>query len=151
MENGKRDSFSSAKVGPMEVIIKHACPIAFDSQIAAWLFLLAPALLAALGARVLQGSFLRIIGGAGGAAVRDALVVLAISQGWITVTNKHYEFYVSLILIFFCASGGALGSCLAPYRGKLLLLNSAIGGFLGQFALPFVLLAGRRKKSGVTA
>ena len=151
MENGKRDSFSSAKVAPMEVIIKHACPIAFDSQIAAWLCLLAPALLAALGARVLQGSFLRIIGGAGGAAVRDALVVLAISQGWITVTNKHYEFFVSLILIFFCASGGALGSCLAPYRGKLLLLNSAIGGFLGQFALPFVLLAGRRKKSGVTA
>ena len=135
----------------MEVIIKHACPIVFDSQIAAWLFLLAPALLAALGARLLQGSFLRIIGGAAGAAVRDAMVILAISQGWITVTNKHYEILVSMILIFFCASGGALGSCLAPYRGKLLLLNSAIGGFLGQFALPFVLLAGRRKRSLVKA
>ena len=82
-----------------------------------------------------------------GAGLRDLAVLVGVSSGLITVTNRHYEFLVSSILIFFCASGGALGSCLAPYRGKLLLLNSAIGGFLGQFALPYVLMAGRKKRA----
>lgn len=131
----------------MEVILKHACPIALDSTAAAWLFLLLPGIFAALGARLLQGTFLRIVGGAVGGALRDLLVLLAVSLGWITVTNPHWEGLCSAILVFFGASGGALGSCLAPYRGKVLLLNSAIGGFLGQFCLPYVLFRKRRAKS----
>lgn len=129
----------------MEVILKHACPVVFESALAGWLFILSPALFAALGARLLQGTFLRILGGAAGAAVRDLLVILAVSTGWVTVTNPRYESLVSAILVFFCASGGALGSTLAPYKGKLLMLNSAIGGFLGQFCLPYVLFAKRKK------
>ena len=131
----------------MEAILKHACPLLFESSVGAWLFLLSPALFAALGARLLQGSFARIIGGTLGGGLRDFLVILAVEGGWITVTNPRYEVMVSAILIFFGASGGALGSCLAPYRGKQLMLNSAIGGFLGQFALPYVLMARRKKSS----
>lgn len=130
----------------MEIIIKHSCPIALDSVVAAWIFLLLPALFAALGAALLQGSAARILGGALGAGLRDFLVLAAVSFEWITVTNPSYEAMVSSILIFFCASGGALGSCLAPYRGKLLILNSAIGGFLGQFCLPYVLFKNRKKQ-----
>jgi hypothetical protein len=129
----------------MEVIIKHGCPFLLDSTLAAWLFLLLPALFACLGARMLQGSFLRIVGGALGGGLRDFAVVVAVANGWITVTNRSYEVLVSSILIFFGAAGGALGSCLAPYCGKFLLLNSAVGGFLGQFCLPYVLL--RRRQS----
>lgn len=127
----------------MEIILKHACPFTLNSTIAAWLFILSPGLFAALGARLFQGSSLRIIGGAAGGGLRDLLVLLAVSADWITVTNPQWEGLVSAILIFFGASGGALGSCLAPYQGKVLLLNSAIGGFLGQFCLPFVLFKKR--------
>jgi hypothetical protein len=123
----------------MEVIIKFGCPFAVDSTVVFWLFLLLPAIFAAIGASLLQGSFLRIVGGAMGGGLRDFLVLFAVNKGWVTVTNPDYELPVSFILIFFGASGGALGSCLAPYRGKFLMLNSAIGGFLGQFCLPFVL------------
>lgn len=132
----------------MEVIQKHACPILFESALAGWVFLLLPALFAALGARLLQGSSLRIVGGAVGAALRDLLIIVAVSSGWVTVTNPKFELLVSAILVFFCASGGALGSTLAPYRGKFLVLNSAVGGFLGQFCLPYVLFAKRRRVSG---
>jgi hypothetical protein len=123
----------------MEVILKHACPFIPQSAIIAWFFLLLPAIFACFGALLLQGSFARILGGALGGGLRDALILVAVSSGWITVTNPGYELLVSSILIFFGASGGALGSCLAPYRGKFLALNSALGGFLGQFALPYVL------------
>lgn len=129
----------------MEIILKHACPVIYSSPLIAWSFLLLPALLAALGALILQGSAARIFGGALGAALRDVAIAVGVTNGWLTVTNRYYELEVTGILIFFCAAGGALGSTLAPYRGKLLLLNSAVGGFLGQFALPFVLLAGKRK------
>ncbi len=129
----------------MEVILKHGCPLILDSMIAAGLFILLPGLFAALGARLLQGSFLRILGGAAGGGLRDILVIVAVNAGWLTVTNPRWEENVSGILIFFGACGGALGSCLAPYRGKVLMLNSAIGGILGQFCLPFVLFMKRRK------
>lgn len=130
----------------MEVIIKHGCPIALDSTLQAWLFVLIPAFLAALGAGLLQGTFLRIVGGAIGAGSRDFLVLVGIDKGWIIVSNPEWGPHYSAILIFFCASGGALGACLAPYRGKLLLLNSAIGGFLGQFCLHFVMFAKRKSR-----
>ena len=130
----------------MEAILKTGCPIALDSAVLAWVFMLLPALFAGLGAMILQGSFLRIIGGALGAGLRDVFVLVAVGAGWITVTNPHYDVAVSSILVFFGAAGGALGSCLAPYRGKLLWLNSAVGGFLGQFLLPFLLF--RRRKKG---
>jgi len=129
----------------MEIILKHACPVIFDTALLAWLFMLLPALFAAAGALLLQGSFMRIIGGALGGGLREVLVLFAVTSGWVTVTNPHYELLCSAILIFFGASGGALGSCLAPYRGKLLAMNSAIGGFLGQFCLPFVLMKKRRR------
>ncbi len=129
----------------MDVILKHACPLALESVVAAWLFILLPAILACLGARLLQGSVMRIIGGALGGSLRDVLVFVAVSRGWLAVTNPDFELPVAFILVFFGACGGALGSCLAPYRGKLLMLNSALGGFLGQFCLPFVLLLGRNR------
>lgn len=75
--------------------------------------------------------------------MRDILILVAVSNGWLVATNPNWEPGVSAMLVFFGASGGALGSCLAPYRGRLLLLNSAVGGFLGQFALPFLLLRRR--------
>jgi hypothetical protein len=130
----------------MDAILQHGCPFALDSLILGGLFLLLPALLAALGAWLLQGTFLRILGGAAGGGLRDLVVLVAVSRGWVTVTNPQWEELVSAILIFFGASGGALGSCLAPYRGKILLLNSALGGFLGQFCLPFVLFQKSRGK-----
>lgn len=129
----------------MDTILRHGCPVVFDSTFAGVLFLLLPALFAGLGAVAMQGSFLRILGGAVGGGLRDVLVLLAVSQGWITVSNPRWESLVSAILVFFGASGGALGSCLAPYRGKLLFLNSAIGGFLAQFCLPFVLFHSRKR------
>jgi hypothetical protein len=125
----------------MEIILRHGCPLALHSFVAGCIFIALPGLLAALGARLLQGSFLRIVGGAVGGGLRDGLVLVAVSAGWITVTNSQWEFLVSYILVFFGACGGALGSCLAPYRGKLLVLNSAVGGLLGQFCLPFVLFS----------
>ena len=136
----------------MESIIRYGCPLLLDSSgPAALIFLLLPALFAAAGARLLQGGAARIVGGAAGGAVRDVLVLVAAGCGWISVTNPQWEAGVSAMLVFFGASGGALGSCLAPYRGRLLLLNSALGGLLGQFALPFLLLRRRTVRTDRTS
>ena len=80
----------------MEVIIKHACPVLFESSLGAWLFLFSPALFAALGARLLQGSFARILGGTLGGGLRDFLVILAVTNGWVTVSNPRYAFAQAL-------------------------------------------------------
>lgn len=128
----------------MEVILRHGSPLLLDSTVAVAIFLFLPGLFAAVGARLLQGSFARILGGALGGGLRDILILVAVNAGLISVTNPAWEMPVTAILVFFGACGGALGSCLAPYRGKLLWLNAALGGILGQFLLPFVLLAGRR-------
>ena len=123
----------------MEAVLKFGPPFLIENPLIAGLFLLSPALFAALGAFLLQGSYLRIVGGAAGGALRDILLLIAVVNGLVTPTNPFWTPDFSIILAFFGACGGALGSTLAPYRGKLLLLNLAIGGFAGQFLLPYLL------------
>jgi hypothetical protein len=123
----------------METVLKFAPPILLQSSLHAWLFLLLPALGAVLGALLCQGSFRRIIGASAGAAARDIGIILLVFNGWLEPNNPHWNLDISFILAFFSASAAAIMSCLAPYRGKLLLINSAIGGFAGQFLLPYLL------------
>lgn len=129
----------------METVLKYAPPIILSSAWQQWLFLLFPALGALIGAFLGQGSFLRIVGAAFGAGSRDLVIFLLAVNGWLTPNNPHWHASISLILAYFCASGAAIMSTLAPYRGKVLLLNAALGGFAGQFFLGYVL--GSIKKS----
>lgn len=126
----------------METLLKFAPPIVLTLGPMAWAFLLIPALGALLGAFILRGSFMRIIGASLGAAGRDLGLLAAVHFGLLVPDNPHWDPGISVILAFFCASGAALLSCLAPYRGKRLLVGSALGGFAGQFLLPYVLVMG---------
>lgn len=126
----------------METLLKFAPPVVLALGPMAWAFLLLPALGALLGAFIFRGSFMRIVGAALGAASRDLGVFGLVHFGVLVPNNPHWEPQISLILAFFCASGAALFACLAPYRGKRLLLGAALGGFAGQFLLPYVLVMG---------
>lgn len=128
----------------MEMILKHASPLLMHSAWQQWLFLLLPAFGALLGAFLCQGSFLRIVGAALGAAARDLTIMLLVINGWLVPNNPHWDLAIAFMLVYFCASGAALMSCLAPYRGKVLLFNSALGGFAGQFVLAAILGTVRR-------
>lgn len=125
----------------METVLKYAPPIVLQSLWQQWMFLLLPALGALLGAFLGQGSFLRIVGAAIGAGARDFTIFLLVANGWLAPSNPHWHASISLILTYFCASGAAIMSTLAPYRGKILLTNAALGGFAGQFFLGYVLAA----------
>lgn len=116
----------------------------------AWTFLLLPALGALLGAWAGQGSFLRILGAAVGAAGRDVTVIALVIAGYLVPNNPLWSPDISFMLAFFSASAAALMSCLAPYRGKLLLFNSAVGGFAGQFLLPYILVLAVKGKGSRT-
>lgn len=129
----------------METLLKYAPPIILHGFVQQWLFLLLPAFGAMLGAFLCRGSFLRIVGASAGAATRDFGIILLVSKGWLTPTNPHWHASIAFILGYLCASGAAIMSCLAPYRGKVLLLNSAIGGFAGQFFLTYILAIYRHK------
>ncbi len=126
----------------MDTIITFGPPILLQNCVAISLFLLTPAFLAALGAYLCQGSALRIVGASIGGAARDILLLIAVTNGWLSRTNPSWTPDFSLILAFFGASAAAIMSCLAPYRGKLLIFNSAIGGLAGQFLLPFIMNPG---------
>lgn len=123
----------------METIFKFGSPVVLVHGALAWAFLLAPAFGALLGARLCQGSFLRILGGAVGGASRDIGLLLLITLGFLQPNNSFWSPDISLILAFFSASAAAVMSCLAPYKGKLLWFNAAVGGFAGQFLLSYVM------------
>lgn len=126
----------------METLLKYAPPVVLTLGPMAWAFLLLPALGALFGAFLCRGSYKRIVGASLGAAGRDLGVVAAVNLGLLVPNNPHWDPSISMILAFFCASGAALLSCLSPYRGKRLLVSSALGGFAGQFLLPYVLAMG---------
>lgn len=123
----------------METVINYAPPFIISNPVLAGLFLITPGILAALGARLLQGSFLRIVGAAIGAGSRDFGLLWLVSKGYIEASNPNWDPSISFILCFFCASAGALFGCLTPYRGPALWAMAFIGGVLGQFLLPYVL------------
>ncbi|MBN9419075.1 MAG: hypothetical protein J0I12_26715 [Candidatus Eremiobacteraeota bacterium] len=127
----------------MDYVIKFGCPIAFTEPWQVWAFLALPCLFAALGARVFQGSFLRIIGATLGAALRDGVLMVLVANGMLTPTNGRYDLHAAALLILCVSSGGALGAVFGPYRGLLLMITAALGALAGQFAygfLPLVLV-----------
>lgn len=126
----------------MDTLLKFAPPVVLSAGPMAWAFLFLPALGALIGAFLCRGSFLRIAGASLGAAGRDLGVVALVQFGLLVPNNPHWDPSISGILAFFCASSAALFACLAPYRGKRLLVGSAVGGFAGQFLLPYVLVMG---------
>lgn len=131
----------------METVVKLGSPFLLGTTLQVWLFLLLPALGAAFGALLFRGTWLRILGAALGGASRDIVIVLLLLNGKLIPTNPYYEPGVSFMLAYFGASAAALMSCLSPYRGKMLLLNSFLGGFAGQFILPYILvMMGRRRQ-----
>ena len=130
----------------METLLKYAPPIILHGPVQQWLFLLLPALGAMIGAFLGRGSFMRIVGASLGAAARDISIILLVTKGLLIPSNPHWHASIAFMLAYFCASGAAIMSCLAPYRGKVLLLNSAIGGFAGQFVLTYILAIHRHKE-----
>lgn len=123
----------------METVVKFGPPFVLSNPIVVWAFLLFPGVLAALGARLCQGSFLRIVGAAFGAVVRDLGILILVSAGLLKVTNPLWIPDISLVLAFFCGSGAALFGCLTPYRGPLVPTMAFIGGFGGQFVLAYLM------------
>lgn len=122
----------------MEYVIKFGCPIAFTQPWQVWVFLAIPCLLAALGALVSQGSFLRIIGATLGAGLRDTVLLGLVSSGMLVPTNPRYDVWAGSLLIFCVASGGALGAVFGPYTGLRLLLLAALGALAGQWAYGYI-------------
>jgi len=102
-------------------------------------FLLVPAVLAAFGALIGQGSWLRIVTAAVGAATRDLLLRTLVVTGWLIPSNPDYNPDTALLFAFGCASGAALLACLSPYRGKLLLLMAGLGATVGQYSILLVI------------
>jgi hypothetical protein len=109
-----------------------------------WVFLALPFILGSFGALIGQGSFLRIITAALGAASRDLVVAGLVYSGQISVLNPAYSLDASLILAGLTAAGAALMAALCPYRGKRLFFFSGLGGFAGQFILLAII---KHKKS----
>lgn len=123
----------------MDVIVEFGSPLLLTSFWQKVLFLLAPAVLAPVGALLGQGSWLRIAGAAAGAMARDLVLLLLVVGGLLHASNPHYSLDCALILAYLGGAGAALLACLAPYRGRLLLVMTGLGGFGGQFLLPPIL------------
>ena len=126
------------------LVTKYGCPKLLHGHLH-HIFLLTPALLAAIGARIGQGSALRILTAALGGATRDLSILAAIYLGFLHPNNPNYIPEASVILAFGSASGAALLATLSPYRGLRLVLLSSLGAFLGQFLLLAVLLPPRKQ------
>lgn len=116
----------------METLLKLACPFTLTQAWQGLLFIAIPCILAALGARILRGSFLRIIGAVVGASLRDVVILILVASGH-GHCNPDYNEMASLLLLFLTVSGAALGACLGPYRGLRLLLFTAVGALAGQW------------------
>ena len=125
-------------------IVKAGCPVILTEEWHMWAFVLAPAFLAAFGAIIGQGSWLRIVTAAAGAAARDLILMGLVMYGWLVPCNPSYTTESATMMAFGCASGAALLACLSPYRGKILILMSGAGAFAGQFLI--LALGARRAK-----
>jgi hypothetical protein len=125
----------------MEFIVKFGCPLQLTQTWQVLAFLAIPSLLSALGARLFQGSFLRILGASLGAGARDGLLMVLIGTGHLIPNNPGYDRYCGALLLFCVASGGALGATLGPYRGFVLMLLAALGALAGHWAFTFIPLA----------
>lgn len=127
----------------MEYVIKFGCPFVFTQPWQVWAFLALPSLLAAFGALICQGSFLRILGATFGSVLRDGALLLMVGNGFLVPTNPSYDVYAGSILLFCVASGSALGAVFGPYTGFRLMILAALGALAGQWAygyLPLVLV-----------
>lgn len=116
----------------MDTLLRLGCPLVLTQTWQIFLFLSLPCLFAVAGARILQGSFLRIVGAAAGATLRD-LIILALVSYWHPAVNPNYNPYASLLLIYLSASGAALGAVFGPYRGPLLWVLAGLGALAGQW------------------
>ncbi|GMU56339.1 MAG: hypothetical protein AMXMBFR33_54850 [Candidatus Xenobia bacterium] len=119
----------------MSEIARYACPVVLTNTLLIWLFLLIPGLLAALGAYLTRGSWMRIVGASVGAAARDILALFVAVILPDSARNPEYAPYYSWFVAYLCASGAAVMSCLSPYRGGVLYFMAGVGGFAGQFVL----------------
>lgn len=136
----------------MDFIMRYGCPFVFSQAWMMWAFILLPSLLAALGARLGQGSALRIATATMGAGLRDGVLLLLIFQGKLTPTNSVYDVYAGLMLLTCVVSGAMLGSTLTPYRGFFLLLMSGLGALAGHWAftlLPLVYFWQRQRRQNL--
>lgn len=125
----------------MQHVLQFGCPFIFKAAWQAWVFLALPSVLAALGARLTQGSALRIVGATLGASLRDAVLLGLIYAGYLVPSNGRYDHYAGSLLLLFVSSGGALGAVFSPYRGLLLMIMAAVGAAAGQFAYGYLPLA----------
>lgn len=116
----------------MDTLLRLGCPVVLTQTWQVFVFLSLPCILATVGARMLQGSFLRIVGAAAFATLRD-LLVLALVTYWHPASNPHYSIYASLLLIYLTASGAALGAVFGPYRGPVLWVLAGLGALAGQW------------------
>jgi hypothetical protein len=112
-----------------------ACPIILMGIGERLAFLLLAAPFAALGAAAGQGSWMRILGAALGAALRDAVIVALVATEVLVVTNPEYMVDYSLMAGFLAASGAALLTVLTPYRGRVVPVMAAVGAVGGQCAI----------------
>ncbi|MBS2040070.1 hypothetical protein JST97_34100 [bacterium] len=125
----------------MDFIVKFGCPVLLTQTWQVYIFIAIPCLLSALGARLLQGSALRIVGATLGACARDAALLFLISRGYLVPTNPGYDPYCGAILLCCVGSGAALGSTFGPYRGLVLWILAGLGALAGHWAFTLVPLA----------
>lgn len=112
-----------------------ACPIVLLGVGERIAFLVLAAPFASLGAAVGQGSWMRILGAALGAALRDVVIAVLVISKVVVVTNPEYMLDYSMIAGFLAASGAALLTVLTPYRGRMVPVMAALGAVGGQCAI----------------
>lgn len=132
----------------MDFIVKFGCPVLLTQTWQVLLFIAIPSVLAALGARLLQGSFLRIVGAVLGACARDAVLLYLVLSGHLLSNNPDYDQFTAKILICCIGSAAALGATFSPNRGIILWMMAALGALAGHWVftfIPLVLFLQRRR------